>query len=54
VPEGLKTIQEEVPVEVEANGSVATAERRKGMSNFWGKFKTSLIEIFKEEEDQHL
>ena len=54
VPEGLKTIREEVPVEVEANGSVATTERRKGMSNFWGKFKTSLIEIFKEEEDQHL
>jgi cell division protein FtsA len=54
VPEGLKTIQEEVPVEVEASGGVATAERRKGMSNFWGKFKTSLIEIFKEEEDQHL
>jgi hypothetical protein len=24
------------------------------MSNFWGKFKTSLIEMFKEEEDQKL
>src|SRR6195952_5117376 len=54
VPEGLKTVLEEVPVEVEASGSVETTERRRGMSNFWGKFKTSLIEIFKEEEDQHL
>jgi cell division protein FtsA len=54
VPEGLRTAMEEVPVEVEANGSIATGERRKSMSNFWGKFKTSLIEIFKEEEDQHL
>jgi cell division protein FtsA len=23
------------------------------MSNFWGKFKTSLIEIFREEEDHN-
>ena len=54
VPEGLKTALEEEPIVVEANDSVPTAERRRGMSNFWGKFKTSLIEIFKEEEDQHL
>jgi cell division protein FtsA len=54
VPEGLKSVQEEVPVEAEMAGSVATTERKRGMSNFWGKFKTSLIEIFKEEEDQHL
>jgi len=53
VPDGLKSVAEEVPVEAGMD-SVATAERRKGMSNFWGKFKTSLIEIFKEEEDQHL
>ena len=54
VPQGLKSLQEEVPVEVEVGAGVSTAERRKGMSNFWGKFKTSLIEIFKEEEDEHL
>ena len=56
VPEGLKSIvEEELPVETEMqtmNGIVV--ERKKGMSNFWGKFKTSLIEIFKDEEDQHL
>jgi cell division protein FtsA len=27
---------------------------RKGMSSFWGKFKNSLIDIFKEEEDHQL
>jgi cell division protein FtsA len=53
VPEGLKSAAEEVPVEA-GDSFVDTAERKKGMSNFWGKFKTSLIEIFKEEEDQHL
>src|SRR5689334_20035441 len=38
VPEGLKTVMEEEPVEVETEGPVETAERRRGMSNFWGKF----------------
>lgn len=55
VPEGLKSVveeeEEEQPDEVTAT---ATATRRKGMSNFWGKFKTSLIEMFKEEEDHRL
>ncbi len=27
---------------------------RRGMSGFWGKFKNSLIDIFKEEEDHKL
>src|SRR4051812_23510390 len=49
VPEGLRNALEEVPVEVESDGAVSITERRRGMSNFWGKFKTSLIEIFKEE-----
>jgi cell division protein FtsA len=34
-----------------------TAEKmknRKGMKDFWGKFKDSLIDLFKEEEDKHL
>ncbi|HEY0065704.1 MAG TPA: cell division protein FtsA, partial [Flavisolibacter sp.] len=54
VPEGLKSVveeEEEQPGEITAT---ATATRRKGMSNFWGKFKTSLIEMFKEEEDHRL
>ncbi|MGZ5286143.1 MAG: cell division protein FtsA [Flavisolibacter sp.] len=55
IPEGLKSFSEEETVEADLdNGSVGTAERKRGMSNFWGKFKTSLIEIFKEEEDHKL
>jgi cell division protein FtsA len=55
IPEGLKSITEEETVEMDAeNGAVPTTERKRGMSNFWGKFKTSLIEIFKEEEDHKL
>lgn len=51
VPPGLLKSEEEVTVlegESEGNGG-----KRKSMSNFWGKFKNSLIDIFKEEEDQH-
>jgi cell division protein FtsA len=54
VPDALKTEMEEVSVEMETNGSIATGERRRSMTNFWGKFKDGLINIFKEEEDQHL
>ncbi|HYK56494.1 MAG TPA: cell division protein FtsA, partial [Flavisolibacter sp.] len=54
VPEGLRTEMEEDPVEVETNGSIATGERRRSMTNFWGKFKDGLINIFKEEEDHRL
>jgi len=53
VPDNLRTETEEMSEVVEANGSIITTERRKGMSNFWGKFKTSLIEIFREEEDHN-
>jgi cell division protein FtsA len=52
VPEGLKSALSG-GVEVEERGSVITAPRR-GMGNFWGKFKNSLIDIFKEEEDHQL
>ena len=54
VPDGLKSALEE-PMEMEvAEAPVTMTQGRKGMSGFWGKFKTSLIEIFKEEEDHHL
>src|SRR3954471_400831 len=39
VPQGLKTAMEEVRVEVDERGGIATEDRRRGMSNFWGKFK---------------
>jgi cell division protein FtsA len=53
VPDGLKTeIGELEELEPDVNTTLAT--RKRGMSNFWSKFKTSLIEMFKEEEDRHL
>ena len=54
IPEGLKSALEEEAETVESDGSVDRVETRRGMLNFWGKFKTSLIEIFKEEEDHKL
>lgn len=54
VPEGLKAddLQEEDElVEAGSNITVVKTAPRKSISNFWGKFKTSLIEMFKEEED---
>lgn len=56
VPEGLKqeTMDEE-PVLVDPHGAtIVRAETRKSLSTFWGKFKNSLIEIFKEDEDEKL
>lgn len=28
--------------------------KRKGLNNFWDKFKDSLIDMFKEEEDKEI
>jgi cell division protein FtsA len=56
VPEALKQLHsdEEVMVD-EAEPIVAEKMRnRKGMKDFWGKFKDGLIDLFKEEEDKHL
>jgi cell division protein FtsA len=53
VPGGLRTESGEV-IETPETIDQALATRKKGMSNFWSKFKTSLIEIFKEEEDRQL
>ncbi len=53
VPDGLKMETESEIIVVETQTTIG-AERKRTMSNFWGKFKHSLIEIFKEEEDQKL
>jgi cell division protein FtsA len=56
VPDALKQLHagEEVMVD-EAEPIVAEKMRnRKGMKDFWGKFKDGLIDLFKEEEDKHL
>ncbi|HVF96934.1 MAG TPA: hypothetical protein VM871_06425, partial [Flavisolibacter sp.] len=56
VPEGLKAadLQEEELMDEEPGMTVVKTAPRKSMSSFWGKFKNSLIDIFKEEEDEKL
>jgi cell division protein FtsA len=55
VPDGLKkTVEEEVYEEAEDNNTAVKVRQRRGLSNFWGKFKDGIIDLFKEEEDKHL
>ena len=55
MPEGLKkTTEEEVVVIDDVVISPEKVKNRKGLSNFWGKFKDGIIDLFKEEEDKHL
>ena len=57
VPETLKQLQtEETPETAEAEEAIVAEKmtNRKGMKDFWGKFKDGLIDLFKEEEDKHL
>lgn len=55
VPESLKqtgaTVQHS---EEELEMGPEKMKNRKGLKDFWGKFKTSLIDLFKEEEDHAL
>ncbi|HSZ84976.1 MAG TPA: cell division protein FtsA [Puia sp.] len=55
VPDNLK--KQEVVEETLATEEMMPGEKmksRKGMKDFWGKFKDGLIEIFKDEEDHAL
>lgn len=56
VPEGLKRTEGEPVLQDEDDGAVSEKEvgNRKGLQNFWSKFKDGLIDLFKEEEDKHL
>ena len=54
IPEGLR--KQEVFAE-EADEDMSREEKvksRKGLKDFWGKFKVTLIDLFKEEEDHAL
>lgn len=55
IPDGLKKAiaQEEEEIEV-AEVSADKVKQRRGLNNFWGKFKDGIIDLFKEEEDRHL
>jgi cell division protein FtsA len=57
VPENLKNAQavpETVAIEEEEGIGEEKVNNRKGLKDFWGKFKDSIIDLFKEEEDHHL
>jgi cell division protein FtsA len=55
VPDGLKkTAAEELQEEDEEVIVETRSKSRRGLSNFWGKFKDGIIDLFKEEEDKHL
>jgi cell division protein FtsA len=55
VPDGLKkSVEEEVYEEAEETTTAVKVRHRRGLSNFWGKFKDGIIDLFKEEEDKHL
>lgn len=55
VPETLKKAiaEEEAGVEVD-EVSTEKVKQRRGLNNFWGKFKDGIIDLFKEEEDKAL
>ena len=54
VPDGLKRLETDVEEPVTEEISADQLKQRKGLSNFWGKFKDGIIDLFKEEEDKHL
>ena len=53
VPESLKSEAGSQALQQEAVSEQAMMQR-KGLKDYWGKFKTSLIDLFKEEEDHAL
>ncbi|HVU56738.1 MAG TPA: cell division protein FtsA [Puia sp.] len=59
VPDNLKkaNIQQEEETAIQQDSELAQQARvrnRKGMKDFWGKFKDGIIDLFKEEEDHAL
>lgn len=54
VPDSLKNNETEAPAPVLETVAAEKMEQRKGMKDFWGKFKSGLIDLFKEEEDHAL
>lgn len=54
VPDSLKQMDNVAEAVAETMVSSQAMKQRKGLKDFWGKFKTSLIDLFKEEEDHAL
>jgi len=56
VPENLKKMEipQEDPILAQEMLQQEKVRNRKGIKDFWGKFKDKIIDLFKEEEDKHL
>ncbi|HSB93915.1 MAG TPA: cell division protein FtsA [Flavitalea sp.] len=54
VPEVLRKSEEEELPQVQEVITEQKVRERKGLKDFWGKFKVTLIDLFKEEEDHTL
>lgn len=54
IPEGLRKQEPQEEIMVEDLTREEKVKNRKGLKDFWGKFKVTLIDLFKEEEDQAL
>lgn len=54
VPEILKRAENDEAMELEEEIVREDKKNRKGLKDFWGKFKVTLIDLFKEEEDHAL
>ncbi|MEJ7767295.1 MAG: cell division protein FtsA [Chitinophagaceae bacterium] len=56
IPDNLKKTEqpETLPFAGEESISPEKVRNRRGLKDFWGKFKDGIIDLFKEEEDKHL
>jgi cell division protein FtsA len=54
IPEALKRHESREEVFAEELTADEKVRNRKGLKDFWGKFKVTLIDLFKEEEDHAL
>ncbi|MDP4129360.1 MAG: cell division protein FtsA [Bacteroidota bacterium] len=54
VPPALRKLAEPAEMEMEEDIQKTRVKNRKGIKDFWGKFKDGIIDLFKEEEDHAL
>ncbi|MGI8952016.1 MAG: cell division protein FtsA [Chitinophagaceae bacterium] len=54
VPESLKNHFQETNEKLASKEEFVDIKKRKGLSNFWDKFKENLIDLFKEEGDMEI
>ena len=54
VPENLKKTEDHAAVMDKETITLEKIRNRKSLKDFWSKFKDGIIDLFKEEEDQHL